>query len=105
MHMREANLYRLARDLMTTGELPTLRPGLTRDLKGSGRACALCGAPVLFEEVECQLSDDVRTREIRFHLSCHRVWVTASISYSGGSLRATRLFADRLAWVGRCDAN
>jgi hypothetical protein len=80
MHIRESNLRRLAQQRLNTGELPSVRPGLTRDRQGSGQPCALCGAPVLFEEVECQLPGEVRPRKFKFHLACHTVWVTASIS-------------------------
>jgi hypothetical protein len=80
MHTREVNLRRLARDRVASGELPSVRPGLTLDRAGSGAPCALCGAPVLFEEVECRLPGDLGTRRFRFHLECHKQWVCASVS-------------------------
>jgi hypothetical protein len=80
MHTREVNLQRLARDRLANGELPPVRPGLTLDRAGGGQPCALCGAPVLFEEVECRLPGDLGTRRFRFHLACHKVWVCASVS-------------------------
>jgi hypothetical protein len=80
MHTREENLRQLARDRLASGELPPDRPGLTLDHAGSGQSCALCGAPVLFEEVECQLPGDLGPRRFRFHLACHKVWVRASVS-------------------------
>ena len=79
MHTREVNLHRLACERLQRGELPRVRIGLTLDHAGSGEPCALCGAPVLFEEVECQLPGDVGTRRFRFHSACHAVWIAASI--------------------------
>jgi hypothetical protein len=80
MHIRESNLRRLAQERLNSGELPPVQPGLTRDVTATGLPCALCGAPVIFEEVDCQLPGDVRTRNFRFHLTCHTVWTTASIT-------------------------
>jgi len=80
MHTREENLRRLARDRLATGELPPVRPGPTLERVGSGRPCALCGAAVRFEEVECQWPGDLDTRRFRFHLACHKGWVCASVS-------------------------
>jgi hypothetical protein len=80
MHTREVNLRRLAHERIEAGELPTVRPGSTRDLQGSGNPCALCGAPILFEEVECDLAGDFRAGSFKFHLACHTVWVTESLS-------------------------
>ena len=80
MHTREINLRRLARERIEAGELPPGRVGFTRDGKGENRPCALCGAPILFEEVECQLAGDLPTRTFKFHLACHTVWVTESLS-------------------------
>jgi hypothetical protein len=80
MHTREVNLRRLAHERIVAGELPSVRPGPTRDGQGSGKPCALCGAPILFEEVECELLGDLRARTFKFHLSCHTVWVTESLS-------------------------
>jgi hypothetical protein len=80
MHIRESNLRRLAQERLNSGELPPVRPGFTRDVTGSGQPCALCGAPVFFEEVDYRLPGDVRPRDFRFHLTCHTVWTTASIT-------------------------
>jgi len=80
MHAREENLRRLARDRLASAELPPVRPGLTLDRAGNGAPCALCGAPVLFEEVECRLPGDLGTGRFRFHLACHKVWVCASVN-------------------------
>jgi hypothetical protein len=76
MHTREINLRRLAHERIEAGELPPVRFAPTRDGQGSGKPCALCGAPILFEEVECDLSGDLRARTFNFHLACHTVWVT-----------------------------
>jgi hypothetical protein len=80
MHTSELNLRRLAHERISTGALPPVSPGLTWDRQGSGHPCALCGAPVLFEEVECRLRGDSGARSFEFHLACHTVWVTASLS-------------------------
>jgi hypothetical protein len=80
MHTREINLRRLAQERIKAGELPPDRPGLTRAGKGRSQSCALCGAPILFEEVECQMAGDSATRTFKFHLACHTVWVTESLS-------------------------
>jgi hypothetical protein len=79
MHTREINLRKLAHERIRTGELPPDRPGLVRDAQGGGEPCALCGAPILFDEVECQLAGDLGRRSFKFHLTCHTVWVTESI--------------------------
>jgi hypothetical protein len=83
MHTREANLHQLACDRLERGELPRVRMGLRLDHAGSGEPCALCGAPVLFEEIEWQLPGDLGTHRFRFHAACHTVWVTASITLDG----------------------
>jgi hypothetical protein len=80
MHARELNLRRLAHERIEAGELPLDRPGLIRDGKGRNSPCALCGALILFEEVECQLVGDLATHSFKFHLACHTVWVTESLS-------------------------
>jgi hypothetical protein len=80
MHTREINLRRLAHERIEAGELPPDRPGFTREGKGRDQPCALCGAPIRFEEVECQLVGDLAMRTFKFHLACHTVWVTESLS-------------------------
>jgi hypothetical protein len=80
MHTREINLRRLAHERIEAGELPPDRPGLTREGKGRNQPCALCGAPILFEDVECRLVGDLARRAFKFHLACHTVWVTESLS-------------------------
>ena len=80
MHVREINLQRLAHDRIETGTLPQIPLGLTRDRQGSGKPCALCGAPILFAEVECDWSDDSSARTLHFHLECHSVCVIESLS-------------------------
>jgi len=80
MHTREINLRRLAHERTEAGELPPDRLGLTWDGMGRNKPCALCSAPILFEEVERQLFGDLATRTFKFHLACHTVWVTESLS-------------------------
>jgi hypothetical protein len=77
MHIREHKLRRLAYERIQTGELPSQRPSLTRERLCSGERCALCGTPVHFDGVECLTQDSARS--LQFHLTCHTVWVTASI--------------------------
>jgi hypothetical protein len=79
MHTREANLRRLARARIEGGQLPRLCAGRVREGRGSPGPCALCGAPVVFEEIACELSDDLRARTFQFHAACHTVWVIESI--------------------------
>jgi hypothetical protein len=77
-HTRDLNLQRLARDRLASGELLAAKSDLTQDCSGSGQPCALCGAPVLFEEVDCQMRDGMAARIVRFHIACHSAWATAS---------------------------
>jgi len=85
MHTRAVNLRRLAHERIEAGELPPDRPGLMRDGQGSGEPCALCGAPVVFDEVECVLAGDLPARTFKFHLACYTVWVTESLGHPGGA--------------------
>jgi hypothetical protein len=80
MHAREFNLRRLAHERIEAGELSPDRLGITRDGTGRNQPCALCGAPILFEEVECESIGDSATRTFKFHLACHTAWVTESLS-------------------------
>jgi hypothetical protein len=81
MHMRESNLRQLAHERIGAGQLPMHSGGgRVRSGRGRGEPCALCGAPVAFELVSCEVSSASGTRSrFRFHLACHTVWVIESI--------------------------
>jgi hypothetical protein len=80
MHSRDSNLRRLARERIDLGQLPMLCAGAVHEGPGTGEPCALCGAPVVFEEVACELSVVSHPGTFNFHPACHTVWVIESIA-------------------------
>jgi hypothetical protein len=75
-------LHLRARELISTGVLPSAAPDELFGGYGSKSMCALCGAPILPTEVEYELqyaAVDAGSRlpvrrQIRFHLPCHAIW-------------------------------
>ena len=75
-------LHRRARELISTGVLPSAAPDKLFGGPGSRSACALCGVPILLTEVEYELEyravdaarDSSSPRLIRFHLPCYAIW-------------------------------
>lgn len=78
MVTREMNLRRLAHERIEAGELPPKRSGRMHDRPGAGEACALCGAPILFDEVDHEMRGNSGRRTYRFHQACHAVWLAES---------------------------
>ncbi len=74
MHMRELQLQRLAHERLLAGELPPHSRSRLVACEGSGRQCALCGTPILFNEIQCTTGDEATPRALALHVICQRVW-------------------------------
>lgn len=72
----EAELRPIARERIANGQLPRQVPSKMWGGPGIGQPCALCGKPILREEVEYELEGhvDETLRSFRFHVVCQSVW-------------------------------
>jgi hypothetical protein len=71
-------LHVRAKERMRTGELPRDDPSRSYAGPGSSRLCALCDAPILAAEIECELEfggpEAPRPQVLRFHCECESIW-------------------------------
>jgi hypothetical protein len=75
-------LHLRARELISTGVLPTTAPDAMFGGLGSESVCALCSAPILPAEVTYELeyravsavTHSSSRRLVRFHLACRAIW-------------------------------
>jgi hypothetical protein len=73
-YLPDRELRRRAREEIQKGRLPDSAPASIWGGRGSGLPCAVCGDPILPNQVEYEISESSGVDSLRFHLPCHAVW-------------------------------
>jgi hypothetical protein len=70
----ETELRVVARERIAKGQLPRAVPERMWGGKGTGRACALCDAPIEEMELEVEEHTDGKLQTFYFHVLCQSLW-------------------------------
>ncbi len=74
---QETELRPIARQRIAEGSLPCTLPSQVWTGPGSGKTCALCGAPIPVHDFQHEvhhLGQDRLLKVFLFHIICHSIW-------------------------------